>query len=100
MIVRYKDRKLEKVCTEYKEAKRKFGIYMADEIMECIKYLESADSVEILIALGFHRCHPLTNNRDTQYALDLRHPYRLIFVKNPDDGSVHVVKIIEIVDYH
>ena len=73
---------------------------MAEEIIECVRYLEASDSVEILTAIGFHRCHPLTNNRDTQFALDLRHPYRLIFEKDPDDGSIHVVKIIEIVDYH
>ena len=39
MIVRYKSKKLEKVCTDYKEAKKKYGILMAEEIMDASDFL-------------------------------------------------------------
>lgn len=72
---------------------------MAAEISDCIDDIRAADSVEMMISLGLHRCHPLHNNRAGQYAMDLIHPYRLIFEKD-DKGNIHIVKIIEIVDYH
>ena len=44
------------------------------------------------------RCHQLSMNREGQYAVDLVHPYRLIFEKV--DAGIQVVMIIEITDYH
>ena len=72
---------------------------MAAELNTCIRALEAADSVETLLKFNICRCHPLSNDRDGQYAMDLVHPYRLVFIKD-DDGKIHIVKIIEIVDYH
>ncbi len=99
MIIRYKSKRLEKICTEPTEAKKKYGFRMAAEISDCIDDIQAAESVEMMIKLGLHRCHPLHNNRFGQYAMDLIHPYRLIFEKD-DEGKIHIVKIIEIVDYH
>ena len=50
--------------------------------------------------IKFHigRCHPLTNNRKGQYAVDLVHPYRMIFEKH--GNKIQVAHIMEIVDYH
>ena len=31
-----------------------------------------------------YRCHPLLNNRKGQYAVDLVHPFRLVFKKHGD----------------
>ena len=44
------------------------------------------------------RCHQLKNNRKEQFAVDLVHPYRLVFEKKGED--VQIAFIIEIVDYH
>lgn len=57
------------------------------------------------------RRHKLTGDRDGQFAVDLRHPWRLIFepANDPapllDDGSVDLtavtrVRILEVSDYH
>ena len=32
--------------------------------------------------------------------MHLQEPYRLIFEKDDDDGTVHIVMVEEIVDYH
>ena len=57
------------------------------------------------------RCHMLRGGRMGQYAVDLVHPYRLIFEPNHDpvprlqDGGINLeevtsVTIIEVSDYH
>ena len=43
-------------------------------------------------------CHPLTGDRNGQFAVDLVHPYRLVFEKNGEE--IQIANIIEIVDYH
>lgn len=98
MIIHYKDKKLEKVCTDATAARKKYGAKMAEEIHTCIDALAAAETVELLIQWRICRCHPLTGNRKDQYAMDLDHPYRLIFEKGKD-GSLYV-NVIEIVDYH
>ena len=44
------------------------------------------------------RCHPLKGNRKGQYAMDLVHPYRLIFEQIEDE--IKIANVMEIVDYH
>lgn len=97
MDVRY-SKKMEKVCTNAAEARKKHGQRMAREISACIDALRAADSVEELIQGHIFRCHALVENRKGQYAMDLVQPYRLIFEKG-DDGVLYVT-VIEIVDYH
>lgn len=61
MDITYKNKKIEKVCTDAKVADR-------------------------------------TYNRKGQYAVDLVHPYRLIFEKHGNE--IQIAHIMEIVDYH
>lgn len=84
MKITYKTRKLEKVCTIASET----GI---DEI-------DASDSVEELVQFHIGRCHLLKGKRKGQYAMDLVHPYRLIFEKI--DEEIRIVMVIEITDYH
>ena len=53
---------------------------------------------EEMIKFHIGRCHPLTNNRKGQYAVDMVHPYRMIFEKH--GNKIQVAHIMEIVDYH
>ncbi len=71
---------------------------MAELIHLRIDQLNAAETVEEMINFSIGRCHQLNGNREGHYALDLVHPYRLIFVKI--DDQIQIVKIIEIVDYH
>lgn len=71
---------------------------MAELIHLRIDQLNAAETVEEMINFSIGRCHQLNGNREGQYALDLVHPYRLIFVKI--DDQIQIVKIIKIVDYH
>ena len=64
---------------------------MAGKIHMRISQLQVALSVENLLRDHIGRCHALTGNRLGQYAMDLIHPYRLIFVKETE--SIITVKI-------
>lgn len=71
---------------------------MADKIHQRIAEITAADSVEMMIDYGIGRCHPLHGNRRDQYAVDLVHPYRMVFSVARE--QVQVVCIEEVTDYH
>ena len=71
---------------------------MTVKLYERLQQISQATSIETLIFLRLGRCHPLYGDRLGQYAMDLVHPYRLIFIHI--DGTFHVVEIQEIIDYH
>ena len=98
MEILYKNKTIEKVCTKQSEAIRRFGPRMAEKIDQRIGEIGASESVEFMIRFRIGRCHPLTNNRKEQYAVDLVHPYRLVFEAKGDE--VQIAYIIEIVDYH
>lgn len=98
MQITYKNKKIKKVCTEAKAAERIHGREMADEIHQRIDEIGAADTVEMMVQFHIGRCHPLTQNRKGQYAVDLVQPYRLVFEKKGDE--VQIANILEVVDYH
>ncbi|MCR5702440.1 MAG: type II toxin-antitoxin system RelE/ParE family toxin [Lachnospiraceae bacterium] len=98
MNVTYRNKKIEKVCTNAKMAERTYGKEMADKIHQRIDEIIAADTVEMMVQFHIGRCHPLTQNRKGQYAVDLIHPYRLVFEKK--GYEIQIANILEIVDYH
>lgn len=98
MEITYKNKKIKGVCTDAKTAERAYGREMADKIHQRIDEISAADTVEMMIQFRIGRCHPLVHNRKGQYAVDLVHPYRLVFEKNGD--KIQIANILEIVDYH
>lgn len=71
---------------------------MAEKIDMRIGEISAADTVEMMIQFHIGRCHPLRQNRKGQYAVDLVHPYRLVFEKH--GNKIQIANIFEIVDYH
>ena len=98
MNISYKNKKIEKVCTDAKVSDRIYGKEMSEKIHMRIDEIQAADTVEEMILYRVGRCHSLTNNRKGQFAVDLVHPYRLVFEKHGDE--IQVAHIMEIVDYH
>lgn len=98
MVVTYKNKSLEKICTDFSEAVCKYGTKIAEKIHLRINEISAATSIEMMIQFHIGRCHRLTVNRNGQYSVDLAQPYRLIFTVKDDE--VQIAKIIEIVDYH
>ena len=98
MVITYRNKTIEKKCTDAKYAEKSYGIDMAIKIQMRIDQITAADTVEEMIRLNIGRCHPLTGNRKGQYAVDLVHPYRLVFEKH--GNVIQIAHIMEIVDYH
>ena len=98
MDITYKNKRIEKVCTDAKTAEKTYGQDMADKIHQRVDEINAADTVELIIQFRIGRCHPLSQNRKGQYAVDLVHPYRLVFEKK--GGEIQIANILEIVDYH
>lgn len=98
MDIKYKTKKLKKVCTNAQEAAKAYGYEMAEKIHLRIDQIAVAESIEQMIQFKIGRCHSLTGNREGQFAMDLKHPYRLIFKKVESETTI--VRIEEIKDYH
>lgn len=98
MKITYKNNKIKKVCTNISEAEKRHGLEMAEKIMLRIDQISAALSVEMMIQFRIGRCHQLKGNRKNQFAVDLVHPYRLVFEKKGTE--IQIANIIEIIDYH
>ena len=98
LIITYRNKSIERICTDFSEAVRKYGVSIAEKIHLRINEISAAENVELMVQFHIGRCHRLIGKRDGQYSVDLTQPYRLIFmVKNE---RVQIANIIEIVDYH
>lgn len=112
MNVFFENRRLEKLCTNMKVAKRDLGAEDAERLETRMVQLDAAECLADMLYMPGARLHELSNNREGQLALDLKHPRRLILIpadeptpRKPDGGydldKITTVKIIEVgVDYH
>jgi len=93
-----------------KELSRSYGAENARRILRRLDDLRAAGNLEVLRNLP-GRCHQLKHDRAGQLAIDVRHPYRLIFepahepTPQNDDGGldwslVTRIRILEVDDYH
>ena len=98
MEITYRNRMIERICTDARTAEREYGKDMAVKIHQRIGEIHSADTVEMLVQFRIGRCHALSQNRKGQFAVDLVHPYRLVFEKR--GVEIQIVNILGIVDYH
>lgn len=110
MNISFADKKFEKACNDHKLLVKKEGAIRARKLRQRLDDLAAAATLDVMRHLP-GRFHELTGDRAGQFALDLDHPYRLIFVPdhNPvprkaDSGidwtAVTAVRIIGVEDYH
>lgn len=111
MDINFKTTKLQKLCNDSKRLIQKYGDKQARRISIRLQQLSAADNLQDISKLPQLRCHELKGNRKGQLAVDLIHPYRLIFkvdqepIPEKDSGGldweqVHTIMIHEIEDYH
>lgn len=98
MDITYKNKKIEKVCTDAKTKEKTYGLKMAGKIHQRIDEITAVDTIEMMILFRIGRCHPLSQNRKGEYAVDLVHPYRVVYKKN--GNRIQIAHVLEIVDYH
>ena len=86
--ITYKNRKIERICTNAKVADREYGSQMSAKIHMRIDEIRAVDTVEEMIQFRIGRCHALKGNRKGQYAVDLELPYRLVFTKHGNEIEI------------
>lgn len=111
MDIFYTNKRIQRLCTSSKYMVRQLGPRNAEKLKRRLSEIRAADNIGVLQKLPQARCHELKGNRKGQFAVDLDHPYRLIFTpaNNPipkkEDGGYGVWKIDaiiiqEVTDYH
>ena len=111
MDIAFRTSKLEKTFNVADALQRTYGPRMAKAIMSRIAVLRAACNLELIPTTPPERRHQLVGDRDEQFAVDLVHPYRLVFeashepLPRKDDGGVDTeqvtaITILDVVDYH
>ena len=111
MDIFFKTKKLQKACNNERDSIRQWGPANARKIRQRLAELRAAVTLENMKILPAAGCHPLKGNRAGQFAVDVNHPFRLIFepdhdpVPRKDDGGVDLggitrIRILAVEDYH
>ena len=100
MQLRYRNKTVEKLCTDYKKAKKELPANVAEGLHALIDLLESADNLQDIAAIPKYYLHPLRGKREGQYALDVAGRsagYRLVIIPLDADGNEWNEKDVSIV---
>lgn len=111
MEVGYRTTKLSKQAKNLKTLTKSFGKVGGKRFLQRLNEFASAGCLEDLRNLPGPRCHELTGDRKGQFAVNLHHPFRLIFTpaddpppKHEDGGwnwkAITIIEILEVTDYH
>lgn len=111
MEITFKTKRLAKIFSNETELIKKYGKEKSRKIMMRMAVLLNAPDLSCVPTQKPERCHELIDNRKGEFAVDLKHPFRLVFkpVHNPipykDDGGIDLVKvtsieILSVEDYH
>jgi proteic killer suppression protein len=109
--IAFRNRRLEKQFNSAEVLQKAYGERMAKVIMNRLAVLKAARSLARVPTTPPDRRHQLKGDRDEQFAVDLVHPHRLIFVPNHepiprkndkgiDTEQVTAIEIIDVIDYH
>jgi proteic killer suppression protein len=111
MEISFRKRKLEKIFNDEQRLVREYGRENADKIIDRMFALKEASNLDEIPTDKPYRCHQLDGDRKGEFAVDLKHPFRLVFepdhdpVPLKDDGGIDKeavtdIVIIEVSDYH
>ncbi len=110
MNITFKDKKNEKIFNNSDLLDKEFGANSA-VIRRRMAVLKAAPSLFDVSHLKPERRHELTGKKKGYFAVDLKHPFRLVFRPNhgvlpkKDDGGIDLMKVTDITivgveDYH
>jgi len=105
MEISYKNNKLERSCDTEKSAKACYGLY-AKKVVQRLGQLYAALDLTDIQKDPSARLHPLVGKRDGQFAINTKHPFRIVFVPEgnfniEDISTIKNIRILEInINYH
>jgi toxin HigB-1 len=111
MDIKFRTKKMARTFNSDRELRKAYGDEQARTIQRRMAVLRAAPSLSDVSHLPPERRHELTGDRLGTFAVDLKHPYRLILVPNHDpiprraDGGIDLegitaVTVLEVEDYH
>lgn len=107
MYIEYGDKKLKRALEDERKLTAQYGAANARKICRRLNEIEAAETLGMMVQYRIGRCHPLSGNRQGQFALDLEHPFRLIMVPVYEPGGVAGnwqsacrIRVLEVTDYH
>jgi proteic killer suppression protein len=111
MDITFSSEKLAKIFNSEKSLMREYGTENGNRIKRRMAVLMAAQCLEDVPIQPPDRRHELSGRRKGQFAVDLKHPHRLIFEPNhnplprkSDNGldlkQINAITILEVKDYH
>jgi len=111
MDVVFRTRKLQKASNSEELLEREYGAENGRLIMRRLLVLQNANSLGDVPRDRPERCHALEGKRRGQFAVDVKHPFRIVFepANDPlplrDNGELDLARvtsicILSIEDYH
>lgn len=111
MEISFRTRRLQRQFSRRRELVKEFGEQGARVLQLRLAVLATAQSLSDVPTNPPERRHQLTQDRAGQYAVDVMHPYRLVFEPDIDpvprraDGGIDLdqvtaIVIVEVVNYH
>ena len=107
MKLRFKNNRIKKQCETPQRAQLDFGSRMGNVLTQRVAELAAATSLLDIKHIPAARLHRLKGARADEFAVDLVHPYRLVFRPILQEGvdifdleSINIIRIEEVTDYH
>ena len=111
MDISFRTRKMQKTCSKDKEMKKRYGFDVSCKLQQRLIELKAARSLADISYLPPPRCHELNGTLAGHFTVDVKHPFRLLFVpdhdpvpRNKDGGidrtNITAIEIIDIRDIH
>lgn len=89
MRIEYNNKKLQRLCTDYRYAKKQISYAVSERLHSLINYINSAKNLSDVAVIPTYHLHPLKGKRQGQFALDLGRKlgWRLIIVPLDEKGA-------------
>lgn len=111
MEISFRNQGLAKLFGSEGELRRTYGDRQKRTIMARIGVLAAVETLAMVPHTPPQRLHQLAGGRQNQFAVNLIHPYRLVFepdhvpIPLKEDGGIDLLRvtaitILEVVDYH
>ncbi|MBI4665219.1 MAG: type II toxin-antitoxin system RelE/ParE family toxin [Nitrospinae bacterium] len=102
---------MRKICSSERESIRSLGDTRAKKLKLRLVQLQAAENLAEMRLLPAARLHSLKGEMEGKFAVDLNHPFRLVFESahnpaptlpdvSPDYRKITKISILDIVDYH
>lgn len=107
MELHFKSNKIKKQCEDPRKAQKEYGVRIGNMLTQRVGELSAATSLLDIKYIPAARLHKLEGTRADEYAVDLVHPFRLVFTPILEEDvdinkleSINIVRIEEVTDYH